>query len=98
MTSGVRCYFMKSIAAQNRSMKSDVSHRFSFNLAQAVSSETVAVITAPLSVTTVLTIAVTPWQDMMHYDTIQCSVKHTDMDFLQKERGAGHAEELYPRL
>lgn len=69
-------------------MKSDVSHRFCFKLAWAVGSH----------VTTVLTITVTLWQDIMRNDTMQHSVKHTDMDFLQIERGpntgASHTEEL----
>ncbi len=36
----------------------------------------VAVIATLLSVTTVLTIAVTVWQDMMHNDTIQKTYRH----------------------
>lgn len=58
-----------------------------------------AAITTLLSVTTVLNIAVTLWQDMMRNDTMQHSVKHTDVDFLQIERdpntGASHADESY---
>lgn len=38
-----------------------------------------AVITTLLSVTTVLTIALTLWRDMMHYDIVQNSVKHTNL-------------------
>lgn len=39
MTNSIHCYFIKSIATQNRSMMSDVGHCFSFMLAWAVSSQ-----------------------------------------------------------
>lgn len=44
-------------------------------------------VTTLISVSAVLTSAVTLWQDMMHYDTVQHREKHAHMESLQTQRG-----------